>query len=183
MTFSVSRDRGLFEWAGTSLLTVFCQPSRLLDPSMWRLIYDVLRFNACARRLIVRGKNPTECSIGEYLTREGYSDAFRDNYLIVRGHLLPDTYDETEGLFTSLTQPMTAAIWSTPPDKCAMDFPARTLVRAYVIHVTRDSHLTLNCVSLTDSIFEQPSPTSNHRKAFVAYHQRGEVYPNTPCGE
>jgi predicted NAD/FAD-binding protein len=24
---------------------------------------------------------------------------------------------------------MTACIWSTPPDKCAMDFPARTLVR------------------------------------------------------
>ena len=23
---------------------------------------------------------------------------------------------------------MTAAIWSTPPDKCATDFPARTLV-------------------------------------------------------
>ena len=24
---------------------------------------------------------------------------------------------------------MTAAIWSTPPDKCALDFPAHTLVR------------------------------------------------------
>lgn len=24
---------------------------------------------------------------------------------------------------------MTAAIWSTPPDKCALDFPARTLIQ------------------------------------------------------
>lgn len=29
----------------------------------------------------------------------------------------------------SNVQPMTAAIWSTPPDKCNLDFPARTLLR------------------------------------------------------
>ncbi|KAF7977188.1 hypothetical protein HWV62_4429 [Athelia sp. TMB] len=114
MTFSVSRDNGLFEWAGDNLFTIFIQPQRLLDPNHWRLIYDVLRFNACARRLVVgwslekdgsSGFGPL--SIGEYLEKEGYSAAFRDNYLI----------------------PMTAAIWSTPPDKCAMDFPARTLIQ------------------------------------------------------
>ncbi|KAI0771412.1 hypothetical protein BC629DRAFT_1641522 [Irpex lacteus] len=26
-------------------------------------------------------------------------------------------------------RPMTSAIWSTPPDKCALDFPAKTLIR------------------------------------------------------
>ncbi|KAL8961554.1 MAG: hypothetical protein Q9183_005292 [Haloplaca sp. 2 TL-2023] len=46
-------------------------------------------------------------SIGEYLDREGYSDAFRDDYLI----------------------PMTAAVWSTAPDKASLEFPAITLVR------------------------------------------------------
>lgn len=46
-------------------------------------------------------------TIGEYLEREGYSDGFRDDYLI----------------------PMTAAIWSASPDKCALEFPATTLVR------------------------------------------------------
>jgi predicted NAD/FAD-binding protein len=30
MTFSVSRDRDVFEWAGKNLMTVFCQPSRIL---------------------------------------------------------------------------------------------------------------------------------------------------------
>ncbi|KAJ6544646.1 FAD/NAD(P)-binding domain-containing protein [Mycena vulgaris] len=106
MTFSVSRDGGLFEWAGSNLMTIFCQPYRLVDPDMWRLIYDVLRFNACARSIIT-GDSDAECSIGDYLDREGYSDSFKDNYLI----------------------PMTACIWSTPPDKCAMDFPARTLIQ------------------------------------------------------
>lgn len=58
------------------------------------MLYDVLRFNASARRLVGRwntnnGNNGNgdvvELSIGEYLRREGYSESFRDNYLIVRG--------------------------------------------------------------------------------------------------
>lgn len=84
MTFSVSRDHGVFEWAGNNLAGVFCQPSRLLDPNMWRLLYDILRFNACARELVVDGNYPLEdCPVAEYLAREGYSDTFRDDYLIV----------------------------------------------------------------------------------------------------
>ena len=87
MTFSVSRDMGAFEWAGDNLMTIFCQPSRLLDLQMWRLIYDVLRFNASAQKFIIElGKNTSAdegISIGTYLQRHGYSDSFRDNYLIV----------------------------------------------------------------------------------------------------
>lgn len=53
------------------------------------MLYDILRFNACARRVIVESEKDmalgkeTESTIGEYLDREGYSDAFRDNMLIV----------------------------------------------------------------------------------------------------
>jgi len=82
MTFSVSRDNGAFEWAGKNPLTVFCQPWRIFDPSMWRMLYDIVRFNACSLQLL---KRPTKRSpnIGRYLKEEGYSDAFKDNYLIV----------------------------------------------------------------------------------------------------
>lgn len=86
MTFGVSRDGGAFEWAGKTLFTVFCQPKRLVDPDMWRLLYDVLRFNACARRLLTEEEDKrqtTELSIEDYLQREGYSNSFRDNYLVV----------------------------------------------------------------------------------------------------
>lgn len=131
MTFSVSRDRGLFEWAGKGLSTVFCQTRRLLDPSMWRMIYDMLRFNACARRIIVKGSQyPHNISIGEFLLNEGYSDSFRDNYLIV------SVDSAIQRAYIDVFQPMTAAIWSTPPDKLFGDFPAYTLVCLLLI-VTR----------------------------------------------
>ena len=122
MTFGVSRDQGLFEWAGTSLAAVFAQRANLLSPRMWRLIFDIVRFNQFALDVLHRedesendptarnGKQPRRRrpeSIGEYLDREGYSQTFRDDYLI----------------------PMTAAVWSTSPDKCSLHFPAVTLIR------------------------------------------------------
>lgn len=84
------------------------------------MIFDIIRFNQFALDLLkeeeksqvyMNGNGPHKAerqeTIGEYLDREGYSDAFRDDYLI----------------------PMTAAVWSTSPDKCSLQFPAVTLVR------------------------------------------------------
>lgn len=92
------------------------------------MIFDITRFNQFALDLLIEDeaerKEPhqvngyhtngtkqkpsrAEETIGQYLEREGYSDAFRDDYLI----------------------PMTAAVWSTSPDKCTLEFPAVTLVR------------------------------------------------------
>jgi predicted NAD/FAD-binding protein len=129
MTFGISRDYGLLEWAGTSLGAVFAQKRNIFSPRMWRMIFDIIRFNQFALDLLqeedgseisTNGTNgrphangngfhesEPQQSIGDYLEREGYSDAFRDDYLI----------------------PMTAAVWSTSPDKCSLDFPAVTLVR------------------------------------------------------
>jgi len=81
------------------------------------MIFDLVRFNQFALDLL-RKDDPEskaagnssprpEETIGQYLEREGYSDAFRDDYLI----------------------PMTAAVWSTSPDKCSLEFPAVTLIR------------------------------------------------------
>lgn len=121
MTFGISRDQGLFEWAGTSLGAVFCQRRNIFSARMWRMIFDIVRFNQFALDLLVKEedqgpiretdsveqpKSVTE-TVGQYLDREGYSDAFRDDYLI----------------------PMTAAVWSTSPDKCSLEFPVLTLVR------------------------------------------------------
>lgn len=120
MTFGVSRDCGLFEWAGTSLSAVFAQRQNIFSLRMWRMIFDIIRFNQFALDLLkVEEKSEVftngnsghhaegQETIGQYLGREGYSDAFRDDYLI----------------------PMTAAVWSTSPDKCSLEFPAVTLVR------------------------------------------------------
>jgi predicted NAD/FAD-binding protein len=113
MTFGISRDAGAFEWSGTSGASLFAQPSNAVKPSFWRMIFDIIRFNQFALDLLSIPPNSaaataaTEMSIGEYLEREGYSAAFRDDYLI----------------------PMTACVWSTGADKCALEFPALTLVR------------------------------------------------------
>ena len=130
MTFGVSRDQGLFEWAGTSLSAVFAQKANILQPRMWRMIFDIIRFNQFALDLLsdeeeseedptgangylangsAKGprKTPKQQSIGEYLDQENYSEAFRNDYLI----------------------PMTASVWSTSPDKASLEFPAITLVR------------------------------------------------------
>ena len=123
MTFGVSRDMGSFEWAGTNLSSVFAQRANLLRPRFWRMLLDIIRFNLQAPNMLIdeeesevdstMGPPPKTLpktnheSIGEYLQRGGYSDEFRDNYLI----------------------PMTAAVWSTDPDKAALKFPAITLIR------------------------------------------------------
>jgi predicted NAD/FAD-binding protein len=128
MTFSVSRDRGLFEWASTSLGTIFCQKRNIFSPRMWRTLFDIVRFSQFALDLLIDEEDyepryggehmmnhvHKTLTIGEYLEREGYSDGFRDDYLI----------------------PMTAAIWSASPDKSALEFPATTLVRFLLVKHT-----------------------------------------------
>lgn len=120
MSFGVSRDHGAFEWASTSLRAIFCQKRNFFSPRMWRTIFDIMRFNHFAVDLLAEDDDeprsgtasmmnhvePTE-TIGDYLDREGYSDGFRNDYLL----------------------PMTAALWSTSPDKCSLEFPAAALVR------------------------------------------------------
>lgn len=101
MTFAVTRDRGAFEWAGDTIFTVFCQPQNLIRAAHWRMIWDVLRFNACAKKLVEdddegSGKNENGIdlyiSIGDYLVKEGYSDSFRDDYLIVSPNSLSKSF-------------------------------------------------------------------------------------------
>jgi predicted NAD/FAD-binding protein len=84
MTFSVSRMKGVFEWAGRNLFTFFCQARNLIRLEMWIMLYDILRFNACARRILKDSANGHDTlTIGTYLTQHRYSDVFIKNYLIV----------------------------------------------------------------------------------------------------
>ena len=53
MTLAVSRDAGYFEWAGTSLRSIFCQPTNLFSPRFWRMLFDIIRFNHFALDLLI----------------------------------------------------------------------------------------------------------------------------------
>lgn len=121
LTFGVSRDQGILEWAGTSLSAVFAQRRNLLSPQVWRMLFDLVRFNQFALDVLISDDiethraastsiKPTvraEETIGQYLDREGYSDAFRDDYLV----------------------PMAAAVEGTSASGHPLDLPAVTLIR------------------------------------------------------
>ncbi|MES1929768.1 putative amine oxidase [Salinisphaera dokdonensis CL-ES53] len=110
MSFAVSIGRGAVEWAGDSWRTLFAQKSRLLDSRHWRMIADIVRFNRQARHLIATDALPS-MSLGEFLDRNNYSDAFAARYLL----------------------PMAAAIWSTPTANMR-DFPVGPFMRFFDNH-------------------------------------------------
>jgi len=105
MSFSVSLREPRLEWAGTSLATVFGQPRNLLRPGFWRMLKDILRFNR--ETLAMADDAPwAAMPLGTYLDAKGYSQSFRDWYLL----------------------PMAAAIWSCPTRSMAA-YPLGTFVR------------------------------------------------------
>jgi predicted NAD/FAD-binding protein len=109
MSFSVSRNLGNFEWSGSSIFTIFAQIKNLCSYQMWRMIFDIVRFNHFALDLLryEENENVNAITLGEFLEKENYSSFFCENYLI----------------------PMTAAIWSTSPQICRLEFPMVTLAR------------------------------------------------------
>lgn len=113
MSFSLSVDAGRLEWASHSLDTVFAQRSNAVSPSFLAMIRDVLRFGREAPKVL----NPemaslvTGMSLGDYLLKYRYSQAFIDNYIL----------------------PMCAAVWSVPASQ-VLEFPVVMLVRFWVNH-------------------------------------------------
>jgi predicted NAD/FAD-binding protein len=65
MAFGISRDSGAFEWAGggRDLHSMFCQPRRVFDLGIWRMLFNIRRFNACALRVL----DEKDDLSGEYL--------------------------------------------------------------------------------------------------------------------
>ncbi|WVW81400.1 hypothetical protein I302_103392 [Kwoniella bestiolae CBS 10118] len=112
MSFSLSRDKGKFEWASDDLWALFAQGSNVFKPRVYRMMWDIFRFNLFAVDLLSEKGEAEELSIGEYLDRQGYSQAFKEDYLL----------------------PLTAGIWSIPPEKVALDFPAMALIRFFHNH-------------------------------------------------
>ncbi len=132
MSFGVSAARGAFEWSSHSVYSFVGSFSRLLSPSFWRLMFDVLRFCLFAEDILheeASAPDPNECpqpmgmsiddtreedgdakplvAIGEYLRMQGYSHQFMSYFLI----------------------PMAAAPWCTDPDEFALSFPAKPLIQ------------------------------------------------------
>lgn len=110
MSFGVSIGSGAIEWAGDGPRALFAQKSLLLDRRHWRMLRDILRFNRQAKMLLADRALP-DLSLGEFLDRNLYGEAFAARYLL----------------------PMGAAIWSTPTAGMRA-FPVATFIRFFDHH-------------------------------------------------
>jgi uncharacterized protein len=105
MSFSVSLDDGAFEYAGSSLSTLFAQRRNLVRPRVWTMLRDIRRFYREAPAILDEPE-AADLTLGAYLARGRYSTAFVDDHLL----------------------PMAAAIWSAPP-AVMLDHPALAFVQ------------------------------------------------------
>jgi len=109
MSFSLRCERTGLEYNGTSVNSLFAQRLNFLRPSFLQMIRDILRFNREAPHLLLSQDN--SLTLGEYLARHGYSDAFAERYLV----------------------PMGRAIWSAT-EEAMLAWPARFFVDFFERH-------------------------------------------------
>ena len=111
MSFSVKVPGAVngktLEWSGTDLNSVFAQRSNLVNPRFWRMLADVMRFNAlCTRIAKAQREQDLQQPLVDFLRTHKFSDAFRDWYFL----------------------PMLGCIWSCPTDQM-LQFPVATMIR------------------------------------------------------
>jgi cyclopropane-fatty-acyl-phospholipid synthase len=113
MSLSVSLDGGKKEWSSHSLKGLFANPLQCIKPEFYTFLKDLLHFNANAGELLLLPPNhpKRQVNIQEYLTQEGYSEAFASYYLL----------------------PMMAALWSSSHED-VLAFPASSLVEFMCNH-------------------------------------------------
>jgi len=113
MSLSVSLDSGKKEWSSHSISGLFANPLNLMKPEFYTFLKDLMHFNSNAGDLLLKSEDDParQITIQEYLTREGYSEAFASYYLL----------------------PMMAALWSASVDD-VMAFPASSLVEFMCNH-------------------------------------------------
>lgn len=110
MSFAASLEGGAFEYAGTGLDGLFGQRRNLVNPRLWRMTSDILRFYRETPDLLTQAQDEGR-TLGDYLTEENYSAAF------IQDHILP----------------MAGAIWSASHADM-LDYPLAAFVRFFQSH-------------------------------------------------
>jgi predicted NAD/FAD-binding protein len=85
MGFSVRDQASGLEYSGTSLNTLFAQRGNLLSPRFLGMVRDILRFNRQSIADLEAGRVDDGETLGSYLTRNRYSQAFQRQYLVAMG--------------------------------------------------------------------------------------------------
>ncbi len=103
MSFAVSLDKGRLEYGGNDLASLFAQKRNLASPRFWSMLRDLVRFYRSAPGAV---NDLGDISLDDFLDREGYGKAFREDHLY----------------------PMAAAVWSTPAAQIGR-YPAASFIR------------------------------------------------------
>jgi uncharacterized protein len=82
MSFGVSLNGGAQEYSTVDTHSFLCGGRNLMSPRFWSMTLDLLRFYRSAS-IDLPNTRDDMISLGDYLTREGYGEAFQ------RDHLLP----------------------------------------------------------------------------------------------
>lgn len=91
MSFSFRSDGLRLEYNGNRLNTLFADRKNLFNPSFYKMLADVARFNRLAKTYLLQSNN--EMSVEEFIQRHKFSSLFTHAYFL----------------------PMAAAIWSVSP--------------------------------------------------------------------
>ncbi|MEY2771487.1 MAG: hypothetical protein RIQ38_1906 [Pseudomonadota bacterium] len=111
MSFSVqvpaSARAPALVWSGTNLSGLFAQRANLWRPTFWRMLADIVRFNALCTRIARAGQEQAlRQPLADFLLQHRFGPAFRDGYFL----------------------PMLGCIWSCPTDQM-LQFPVATMIR------------------------------------------------------
>tara|TARA_E500000178_G_scaffold301091_1_gene309775 strand:- start:2603 stop:3856 length:1254 start_codon:yes stop_codon:yes gene_type:complete len=109
MSFGVRCERTGLEYMGSTFNSLFTQRRNLFRPSFWGMLLDIVRFNSNGASLL--DDDDTEISLEDYLEKEAYGKAFKEDYLL----------------------PMASAVWSADKKMMAR-FPAKYLMRFFHNH-------------------------------------------------
>jgi len=110
MSFGVSLNGGQMEYSSVGASAFLCGGRNLLSPRFWSMTLDLLRFYKHAPLEMLRTRDEM-MSLGEYLKRRGYGDAFQNDHLL----------------------PQAAAIWSASLAEIR-HYPACAFVRFFENH-------------------------------------------------
>lgn len=110
MSFAVSCRKTGYEYSSRGLQGFFAQKRNLFSPRPWKLFAEIRRFNREAPQVLERA-DLEHLRLGEFLDIGGYSEEFRELYLL----------------------PMASAVWSCAHHAVA-EFPAATLIRFFENH-------------------------------------------------
>lgn len=110
MSFGVSLNGGRTEYSSVGASAFLCGGRNLISPRFWSMTWDLLRFYRQAPLELMQTRDDL-ITLGDYLKRRGYGDAFQNDHLL----------------------PQAAAIWSASMAEIH-NYPACAFVRFFENH-------------------------------------------------